>query len=104
MKHFAAGAMLALSCLGLPCQRSSPERLDLASVPEIKRSKLQLYHSPRKPTRSCARTPRTLLFLDVRTRRGHVRGHASPWPTAWCPTSSTRELMNDWDERPICTS
>ena len=42
---FAAGAMLALFVLGLPAQGFAGG-LDPASVPEIKRSKLQLYLTP----------------------------------------------------------
>ena len=66
MKHFAAGAMLALFALGLPAQGFAGD-VDPASVPEIKRSKLQLYLTPQEAYDVLRKDAAHTLFLDVRT-------------------------------------
>lgn len=97
MKHFAAGAMLALFAFGLPL--TSMAQVDPASVPEIKRSRLQLYLTAREAhdiyTRESART----LFLDVRTRAEAMYVGVPSDADALVPYVEHQELMTDWDDR-----
>ncbi len=97
MKHFAAVAMLALFTLGLPL----PGRADVepTSVPELKRSRLQLYLSPQDAYDIVSKDASHTLFLDVRTRAEAMYvGMATP-VDALVPYMEHQELMNDWDER-----
>ena len=61
MKHFAASAMIALLVIGLPLPGAA--QVDPASVPEIKRSRLQLYLTAREAHDIYSREPARTLFL-----------------------------------------
>ena len=97
MKHFAAGAMLALFALGLPLPGHAG--VDAASVPELKRSRLQLYLTPQDAYDIVRNDASRTLFLDVRTRAEAMYvGMATP-VDALVPYMEHQELMTDWDER-----
>ena len=98
MKHFAAGAMLALFVLGLPAQGFAGG-LDPASVPEIKRSKLQLYLTPQDAHEIMRKDAAHTLFLDVRTRAEAMYVGMPTVADGLVPYVEHQELMTDWDER-----
>ena len=98
MRHFAAGAMLALFALGLPARGFAGDA-DPASVPEIKRSKLQLYLSPREAHEILRKDAAHTLFLDVRTRAEAMYVGMPTIADALVPYVEHQELMTDWDER-----
>lgn len=97
MKHFAAGAMLALFAFGLPL--TSVAQVDPASVPEIKRSRLQLYLTAREAHDIYSREPARTLFLDVRTRAEAMYVGVPSDADALVPYVEHQELMTDWDDR-----
>lgn len=97
MKHFAAGAMLALFAFGLPL--TSVAQVDPASVPEIKRSRLQLYLTAREAHDIYTREPARTLFLDVRTRAEAMYVGVPSDADALVPYVEHQELMTDWDDR-----
>ncbi len=98
MKHFAAGAMLALFALGLPAQGLAGD-VDPASVPEIKRSKLQLYLTPQEAYEIMRKDAAHTLFLDVRTRAEAMYVGMPTIADALVPYVEHPEMMTDWDER-----
>ena len=98
MKHFAAGAMLALFALGLPAQGFAGD-VDPASVPEIKRSKLQLYLTPQDAYEIMRKDAAHTLFLDVRTRAEAMYVGMPTMADGLVPYVEHQELMTDWDER-----
>ena len=98
MKHFAAGAMLALFALGLPAQGLAGD-VDPASVPEIKRSKLQLYLTPQDAYEIMRKDAAHTLFLDVRTRAEAMYVGMPTIADALVPYVEHPEMMTDWDER-----
>lgn len=97
MKHFAAGAMLALFAFGLPL--TSVAQVDPASVPEIKRSRLQLYLTATEAHDIYTREPARTLFLDVRTRAEAMYVGVPSDADALVPYVEHQELMTDWDDR-----
>ena len=97
MKHFAAGAMLALFAFGLPL--TSVAQVDPASVPEIKRSRLQLYLTAREAHDIYTREPARTLFLDVRTRAEAMYVGVPSDADALVPYVEHQEVMTDWDDR-----
>ena len=98
MKHFAAGAMLALFVLGLPVQGFAGE-VDPASVPEVKRSKLQLYLTPQEAYDVLRKDAAHTLFLDVRTRAEAMYVGMPTMADGLVPYVEHQELMTDWDDR-----
>jgi rhodanese-related sulfurtransferase len=97
MKHFAASAMIALLVIGLPLPGAA--QVDPASVPEIKRSRLQLYLTAREAHDIYSREPTRTLFLDVRTR---AEAMYVGWPSdadALVPYVEHPEIMSDWDDK-----
>ena len=98
MKHFAAGAMLALFALGLPAQGLAGD-VDPASVPEIKRSKLQLYLTPQDAYEIMRKDAAHTLFLDVRTRAEAMYVGMPTMADGLVPYVEHQELMTDWDEQ-----
>ncbi len=98
MKHFAAGAMIALFALGMPLA-SLADGVDVGALPELKRTRLQLYLTPREAYDTVSKAPARTLFLDVRTRAEAMYvGMATP-ADALVPYVEHQELMTDWDER-----
>ena len=98
MRHFAACAMLALCTLGLHGNGLAGE-VDPASLPEIKRSKLQLYLSPREAHEILRKDAAHTLFLDVRTRAEAMYVGMPTAVDALVPYMEHQEIMSDWDER-----
>jgi rhodanese-related sulfurtransferase len=97
MKHFAASAMIALLVIGLPLPGAA--QVDPASVPEIKRSRLQLYLTAREAHDIYSREPTRTLFLDVRTRAEAMYVGMPSDADALVPYVEHQELMTDWDDR-----
>ncbi|WP_374243676.1 rhodanese-like domain-containing protein [Zoogloea sp.] len=97
MKHFAAGATIALFAIVLPLPGFA--QVDPAGVPEIKRSRLQLYLTAREAHEMYARSPARVLFLDVRTRAEAMYVGMPSDADALVPYVEHQELMTDWDER-----
>ena len=98
MKHFAAGAMLMLFALGLPVQGYAGD-VDPASLPEIKRSKLQLYLSPQEAYEIILKDAAHTLFLDVRTRAEAMYVGMPTVADGLVPYVEHQEMMTDWDDR-----
>lgn len=98
MKHFAAGAMIALFALGMPLA-SLADGVDVGALPEFKRSRLQLYLTPREAYDTISKNPARTLFLDVRTRAEAMYVGMATLADALVPYVEHQELMTDWDER-----
>ena len=97
MKHFAASALLAVFALGLPLPGFAD--VDARAVPELKRTRLQLYLTPQEAHDIVVKEASRTLFLDVRTRAEAMYvGMASP-VDALVPYVEHQEMMVDWDER-----
>ena len=92
---FAAGLALAA---GLGGQEWRPGSEDWASLPEVKRTRLQLYLTPGRPTQGY-KGRRQVLFLDIRTRAEAMYvGMATP-VDALVPYVEHQEIMTEWDDR-----
>ena len=62
MKHFAAGAMIALFAFCMPLA-SLADGVDVGALPEFKRSRLQLYLTPREAYDTISKNPHAHSFL-----------------------------------------
>lgn len=98
MKHFAAGAMIALFALGMPLAGLA-DGVDVGALPEFKRSRLQLYLTPREAYDTISKNHARTLFLDVRTRAEAMYVGMATLADALVPYVEHQELMTDWDER-----
>jgi rhodanese-related sulfurtransferase len=98
MKHFAAGAMIALFAFCMPLA-SLADGVDVGALPEFKRSRLQLYLTPREAYDTISKNPARTLFLDVRTRAEAMYVGMATLADALVPYVEHQELMTDWDER-----
>lgn len=98
MRHFAIAALLALSTLSLSLPALA-EGVDAKTLPDYKRSRLQLYLTPQEAYEIVGKAPARTLFLDVRTR-AEAMYVGMPTPAdALVPYVEHQEMMTDWDER-----
>ena len=98
MRHFAIAALLALSSLSLSLPALA-EGVDASTLPDYKRSRLQLYLTPQEAYEIVGKAPARTLFLDVRTR-AEAMYVGMPTPAdALVPYVEHQEMMTDWDER-----
>ena len=67
MRHFAMAALLALTSLSMSLPALS-QGVDASTLPDYKRSRLQLYLTPQEAYKIVGEAPAQTLFLDVRTR------------------------------------
>lgn len=94
---FAAGLALAA---GLAWgQEWRPGSEDWASLPEVKRTRLQLYLTPGQAYARVQQDGGKVLFLDIRTRAEAMYvGMATP-VDALVPYVEHQEIMTEWDDR-----
>lgn len=97
MKHFAARAMFALSVVTLPLPALAD--VDPATVPELKRSRLQLYLTAQEAHDIMRRESARTLFLDVRTRAEAMFVGMPVDADALVPYVEVPEIMTDWDDK-----
>jgi len=98
MRHFAIAALLALSSpsLSLP---ALAEGVDASTLPDYKRSRLQLYLTPQEAHKIVGEASAQTLFLDVRTRAEAMYVGMPNAADALVPYVEHQELMTDWYER-----
>ncbi len=98
MRHFAIAALLALSSLSLSLPALA-EGVDASTLPDYKRSRLQLYLTPQEAYEIVGKAPARTLFLDVRTRAEAMYVGMPTTADALVPYVEHQEMMTDWDER-----
>ena len=98
MRHFAIAALLALSSLSLSLPALA-EGVDASTLPDYKRSRLQLYLTPQEAHKIVGEASAQTLFLDVRTRAEAMYVGMPNAADALVPYVEHQELMTDWDER-----
>lgn len=98
MRHFAIAALLALSSLSLSLPALA-EGVDASTLPDYKRSRLQLYLTPQEAYKIVGEDPARTLFLDVRTRAEAMYVGMPTAADALVPYVEHQEMMTDWDER-----
>ncbi len=98
MRHFAIAALLALSSLSLSLPALA-EGVDASTLPDYKRSRLQLYLTPQEAYKIVGEASAQTLFLDVRTRAEAMYVGMPNAADALVPYVEHQELMTDWDER-----
>jgi rhodanese-related sulfurtransferase len=98
MRHFALAALLAFGSLSLSLPAVA-QSVDASALPDYKRSRLQLYMSPREAHEIIGKEPARTLFLDVRTRAEAMYVGMPTVADALVPYVEHQELMTDWDER-----
>ncbi|MCK6395830.1 rhodanese-like domain-containing protein [Zoogloea sp.] len=98
MRHFALAALLAFGNLSLSLPAVA-QNVDASALPDYKRSRLQLYMSPREALEIIGKEPTRTLFLDVRTRAEAMYVGMPTVADALVPYVEHQELMTDWDER-----
>ncbi len=98
MRHFALAALLAFGNLSLSLPAVA-QSVDASALPDYKRSRLQLYMSPREALEIIGKEPTRTLFLDVRTRAEAMYVGMPTVADALVPYVEHQELMTDWDER-----
>lgn len=98
MRHFAMAALLALASLSMSFPALSQE-VDPSALPDYKRSRLQLYMTPREAYEVVGREAARTLFLDVRTRAEAMYVGMPNAADALVPYVEHQELMTDWDAR-----
>jgi rhodanese-related sulfurtransferase len=91
-------ALLALSSLSLSLPALA-EGADASTLPDYKRSRLQLYLTPQEAFEILGKEPARTLFLDVRTRAEAMYVGMPTAADALVPYVEHQELMTDWDER-----
>jgi hypothetical protein len=69
----------------LPSLPALAEGVDASTLPDYKRSRLQLYLTPQE-ARDPRQGPAQTLFLDVRTRAEAMYVGMPTAADAWCPT------------------
>lgn len=98
MRHFALAALLAIGSLSVSLPVLA-EGVDGGTLPDYKRSRLQLYLTPAEAHEIMGREPARTLFLDVRTRAEAMYVGMPTDADALVPYVEHQELMTDWDER-----
>ena len=98
MRHFAIAALMALSSLSLSLPALA-EGVDASTLPDYKRSRLQLYLTPQEAYEIVGKAPARTLFLDVRTRAEAMYVGMPTTADALVPYVEHQEMMTDWDER-----
>ena len=98
MRHFAIAALLALSSLSLSLPALA-EGVDASTLPDYKRSRLQLYLTPQEAHKIVGEASAQTLFLDVRTRAEAMYVGMPTMADGLVPYVEHQELMTDWDER-----
>ena len=96
-KLFAVAA-LAIATQGVAADWA-PGSTDWAALPEVKRSKLALYLTPKQAYDMKKKDPKGVAFFDVRTR---AEAMYVGWPgdaDALVPFVEHPEIMSDWDDK-----
>lgn len=99
MKRMCCVAAFALLASVSQAQEWTAGSADWARLPELKRSKLNLYLTPRQAYEILNREGGKTLFLDIRTR-AEAMYVGMPTPTdALVPYVEHQEVMTDWDDK-----
>lgn len=99
MKRFSCVAALILLASVAQAQEWTAGTADWARLPELKRSKLNLYLTPRQAYDTLVREGSRTLFLDIRTRAEAMYLGMPTLADALVPYVEHQEVMTDWDDK-----